>query len=129
MSNSAPDKTHIMESKIMININYASRDPEVKILYKDSDDPRDVLVSMLTGHAMPGVNDGYCRIERYAGNNEAAQTIIITPVNPVDMIKHIPIIAQYAHENAAVDTAKVSEQYRAIIKAEYERLRIGGVQE
>src|ERR1700677_694150 len=112
-----------MESNIMIDINYASRDPQIIILQKDSNDPRDKLVSMFTGHSMPGVRDGYCQIERYAGDEK----VVITPVHPVDLINHIPTIAKFAEENVSCDTSGVPEKYRKIIEAEYERLRIGGV--
>lgn len=126
MSNSARDKFIIMESKIFIDINYASRSPQIVIRQKDSEDPRDKITSMFINESMPGVRDGYCRIERYA-DDPATYVAIITPVHPVDMINHIQTIAKFAHENAAVDTSKVPEQYRQIIKEEFERLGIGGV--
>lgn len=118
VSNSARQKKIVMESKIMIDINYASRDPQIVIHQKESDDPRDKLVSMLTGHAMPGVRDGYCRIERYPGT----EMIVITPLHPVDAIKHIPTIAKFAEENAACDTSEVPARLREIIDSEYKRL-------
>jgi len=111
-----------MESKIMISIDYASRQPQVRILYKDSDDPRDTLVSMFIGQSMPGVSDGYCRIERYAGQEGDARIIVITPIHPTEMINHIPAIAKYAHENAASDTSEIPQRYRKILEQEYNRL-------
>lgn len=110
-----------MESKILIDINYASREPQIVISQNDSDDPRDKLVSMFTGQAMPGVRDGYCRIERYSEGN--GTKVVITPVHPVDFIKHIPIIAKFAEENASCDTSGVPVELRKIIDAEYHRLR------
>lgn len=115
-----------MESKIMIDINYASRDPQIVIHFKESDDPRDKLVSMLTGHAMPGVRDGYCRIERYPGPKDA-EIAVITPVHPTALIQHIPMIVNAAENNATCDTSGVAETYRSIIESESHRLRIGGV--
>jgi hypothetical protein len=112
-----------MESKIMIDINYASRDPQIVIQQKESDDPRDKLVSMFTGHSMPGVRDGYCRIERYPEINGDAK-VVITPVHPVELINHIPLIAKFAEENAASDTSEVPKRYRKIIKGESDRLKI-----
>lgn len=118
-----------MESKIFIDINYASRDPQIVIHSKESDDPRDKLVSMLTGHSMPGVRDGYCRIERYPGTaKEGVEIAVITPVHPVDLIKHIPQIAELAESNKAHDTSEVPGILRRVIKSEYERLLIGGVE-
>lgn len=111
-----------MESKIMIDINYASRSPQIVIRYKDSDDPRDKLVSMLTGEAMPGVRDGYCRIERYPGPNE--EIAVITPIHPVEAIKHIPTIALLAESNGSIDTTQVSVEYRRIIESECKRIRL-----
>jgi hypothetical protein len=108
-----------MESKIMIDINYASREPQIVISQNDSDDPRDKLVSMFTGQAMPGVSDGYCRIERYPEGN--GTKVVITPVHPVDMIKHIPTIAKFAEENAPSD---VSAELRKIIEGEYARITV-----
>jgi hypothetical protein len=110
-----------MESKIMIDINYASRDPQIVIHQKDSDDPRDKLVSMFTGHSMPGVRDGYCRIERMPNDNGGTE-VVITPIWPTDLIKHIPLIAKFAHENPASDTAGVPSEYRKIIEGEYARI-------
>lgn len=103
-----------MESKIMIDINYASREPQIVINEKSSDDPRDKLVSMFTGHAMPGVRDGYCRIERYPSSDGTTQ-IVITPLHPLDAIGHIPIIAQLAKENATCDTSSVANRIQKII--------------
>lgn len=118
MSNSARDKFIIMESKIFIDINYSSREPQIVIHAKDSDDPRDKLVSMLTGQAMPGIRDGFCRIERYA--NEGM--IVITPVSPVDMIKFIPQIAETAETCKVIDTSDVPQQYREILQSELARV-------
>lgn len=87
----------------MIDINYSSREPQIVIHQKESDDPRDKLISMFIGEAMPGVRDGYCRIERYPGT----EMIVITPLHPVDAIRHIPAIANYAEENASCDTSQV----------------------
>lgn len=117
-----------MESKIFIDINYSSRDPQIVIHSKESDDPRDKLVSMLTGHSMPGVRDGYCRIERYPGPaKEGVDIAVITPVHPIELIKHIPEIARLALNNASCDTSKVPETYREIIEGECRRLNINGV--
>jgi hypothetical protein len=118
VSNSARQKLNIMESKILIDINYASREPQIVIHVKESDDPRDKLISMFTGQAMPGVRDGYCRIERYPNQD----MVVITPVHPVDLIKHIPTIAKFAEENAASDTSSVPDKLREIIAGEYDRL-------
>jgi hypothetical protein len=116
-----------MESKIMIDINYASREPQVVISQRDSEDPRDKLISMFTGGSMPGVREGYCRIERYSELNVESK-VVITPVHPVDLIDHIPLIAKFAEENVSCDTSEVPGKYRKVIEDEYERLRIGGVQ-
>jgi len=113
-SNSAREKNIVMESKIMIDINYASREPQIVINEKSSDDPRDKLVSMFTGQAMPGVRDGYCRIERYPSSDGTTQ-IVITPLHPLDAIGHIPIIAQFAKENATCDTSSVANRIQKII--------------
>ena len=107
-----------MESKILIDINYSSRDPQIVITQKDSDDPRDKLISMFTGHSMPGVRDGYCRIERMPSDG----VVIITPVHPVDMIKHIPLIAEFAEENATCDTSEMPKKYLEILKSELDRV-------
>lgn len=117
-----------MESKIFIDINYASRLPQIVINYRMSEDPRDKLVAMLTGEAMPGVRDGYCRIERYPGPAPIDEIAVITPVHPVELIKYIPLIAELAEGNASCDTSKVPEIYRGIIEGEYRRLKIGGVE-
>ena len=85
-----------MESKIFIDINYASRSPQIVIRQKDSEDPRDRLVGMLLGEAMPGVADGFCHIERYS-EQPGTYVAIITPVGPVDMVKYIPQIAEFNH--------------------------------
>ena len=111
-----------MESKIFIDINYSTRSPQITIRQRDSEDTRDKLVAMLVGEAMPGVSDGYCRIERYS-DQPGTSVAIITPVHPVDMIKHILTIAKLAHDNAAVDTSGVPDAYRAIIESEYKRLQ------
>lgn len=121
VSNSARDKINIMESKILIDINYASREPQIVIQQGESDDPRDKLVSMFTGHAMPGVREGYCRIERYPEMH--GTKVVITPVHPVDLIKHIPTISKFAEENAACDTSGVPVELRKIIEEEYRRLK------
>lgn len=93
-----------MESKILIDINYSTREPQILIRHiADSEDPRDKLISMLTGQAMPGVNDGYCRIERCPSSGNAV-TILITPLDPGEAIKHIPMIKQNARQNACIDT-------------------------
>lgn len=110
-----------MESKILIDINYASHDPQIVIKQQDSDDPRDKLISMFTGQSMPGVRDGYCRIERMP-NVTGGSEVIITPVHPLDMIDHIPTIAKLAEENATCDTSRVPARYREIIKKEYQRI-------
>ena len=115
-----------MESKIFIDINYASRLPQIVIHHKESDDPRDKLISMLTGDAMPGVRDGYCRIERYPVKGEL-EISVITPVHPVELVNHIPMIAKAAEDNLAYDTSGMSETYRSIIESECQRLGIGGV--
>ena len=115
-TNSGRQKLNIMESKILIDINYASREPQIVISQSDSDDPRDKLVSMFAGQAMPGVRDGYCKIERYAEGN--GTKIVITPVHPVDLIKHIPTIAKFAEENAASDTSSVPAELKKIIEGE-----------
>jgi len=111
-----------MESKIFIDINYASRTPQI-VVHRggESDDPRDKLIDMLLGEAMPGVSAGYCLIERYA-ERDGKTVSVITPVHPTEMISHIPLIAQYAHENKAVDTAKVPKRYEEIITAEYDKI-------
>lgn len=106
----------------MIDINSASRNPQIVIRQKESDDPRDKLVSMFTGHSMPGVRDGFCRIERYPESN-GETVIVITPVHPIDMIREIPTIAELAEENNSIDTKDVIENYRKIIAAEVERLK------
>lgn len=116
-----------MESKILIDINYASRSPQILIKHKDSEDPRDKLISMFTGESMPGVSDGYCRIERYP-KVDGEDSTVITPIHPVDMIKHLSAIVQLAHDNPVVDTAGVKERYMSFVEAEYIRLRIGGVE-
>lgn len=103
-----------MESKIMIDINYASREPQIVINEKSSDDPRDKLVAMFTGQAMPGVRDGYCRIERYP-NSDGSTQIVITPLHPLDAIGHIPLIAQFAKENATCDTSSVAHRIQKMI--------------
>lgn len=92
-----------MESKLLIDINYASRDPQIVIQYKESSDPRDKLLAMLSGQAMPGVLDGYCTIERFATEN-GFEAVIITPLHPGDTIKRIPLIKKLALENLCVDT-------------------------
>lgn len=69
---------------------------------------------------MPGVRDGYCRIERYADDLDT-YVAVITPVGPVHMIDHIPTIAKLAEENAAVDTSKVPERYRKVLESEISR--------
>lgn len=108
VSNSARDKLNIMESKILIDINYASREPQVIIQHKESDDPRDKLIAMFAGQAMPGVRDGYCRIER---SHSAKDTdfITITPLDPIEAVKHVKAIKRLALENACIDTAGVKE--------------------
>lgn len=116
-----------MQSKIWIDINYLSRTPQIMVDYKESNDPRDKLISMLTGEAMPGVRDGYCRIERYTELNGETK-VVITPIHPVDLIKHIPTIALLAESNAACDTSAVPDILRTVIESEYKRLRIGGVE-
>lgn len=93
-----------MESKILIDINYSSRDPQILIQYKESEDPRDKLIAMLTGHAMPGVQDGYCRIER-SHSHGGTDFIVITPLSPEDALKHIPSIKRFALESNVVDKA------------------------
>lgn len=113
----------------MIDINYASRDPQIVIHQSDGDDPRDKLISMFTGEAMPGVRDGYCRIERYPNDEKTGTVVVITPIHPVEMIKHIPLIIQYASENAASDTAAVPETLLAIIEAEHKRLKVENPEE
>lgn len=75
---------------------------------------------------MPGVRDGYCRIERFPGVKDT-EISVITPVHPVDMISHIPAIAELAQDNGAIDTSKAPGAYRTIIEGEYNRLGIGGV--
>ena len=95
--------------------------PQVKIQYKSSDDPRDTLIAMLTGESMPGVRDGYCRIERYPGEN-GFETAVITPIDPVEMVKHIPLIGEYAFNSPVRDTAEVPSRYFKIIEGEYKRL-------
>ena len=107
----------------MIDINYASRDPQIVIQQKESDDPRDKLISMFTGQSMPGVRDGYCRIERYAEVNGEVK-VVITPVHPVELINHIPLIAKFAEENAACDTSGVAERYLKIIQQEGARIKV-----
>lgn len=109
----------------MIDINYASRDPQIVIRQKESDDPRDKLVSMFTGQSMPGVRDGYCKIERFAETN-GETNVTITPVHPVDLIKHIPTIALLAESNGSIDTRAVPETYRGIIETECRRIGVGG---
>lgn len=99
-----------MESKIFIDINYASRDPQIVIQRgHDSDDPRDKLITMLVGQAMPGVRDGYCRIER-SERNEKVEIAIITPLDPGEAIKHIPAIKEFALSSAVCDTAGYKER-------------------
>lgn len=115
-----------MESKIFIDINYASRDPQIVIHSKESDDPRDKLVSMLTGHSMPGVSDGYCRIERYPGGKDGAEIAVITPINPAKLVQCIPMIVNAAENNAAIDTSGVSETWRSIVECEWNRIRPKG---
>lgn len=105
-----------MESKIFIDINYASREPQIAIIPVDTDDPRDKLVSMFTGHAMPGVKDGFCRIERVDGR------IIITPIHPLDILKYIPIMRDLAELNPAIDTSGMREFYLEILQSELGRI-------
>lgn len=111
-----------MESKIFIDINYASRAPQIVIRQKDSEDPRDKLIAMLLGEGMPGVSDGYCRIERYS-DQQGTCVAVITAISPIDMIKHIPTIAELAHKNAACDMSGVPDTYRSIIEDEYQKLK------
>lgn len=109
-----------MESKIVIDINYASRSPQIIIHKKESDDARDKLLAMFTGDSMPGVRDGYCRIERYTEG--LYEVVTITPVHPTEMIKHIPGIAKLAEENVFSDTSDVLSQYVEILKKELDRV-------
>lgn len=111
---------------MMIDINYASRDPQIVIRQKESEDPRDKLVSMFTGHSMPGVRDGYCRIERYPDETNGEMKVVITPIHPIDMIGHILYIAKLALENNSLNTAVVLDQYEKIIAGEFERLKTKG---
>lgn len=113
-----------MESKIFIDINYASRDPQIVIHSKESDDPRDKLVSMLTGHSMPGVRDGYCRIERYPGPaKEGSEIAVITPIHPTEAIKHIPQIVELATNNNTYSRDEVKAKYKEILIAEITKIR------
>lgn len=110
-----------MESKIFIDIHYASRSPQITIIQKDSDDPRDKLIAMLLGEAMPGIKDGYCQIERYSelnGNTVA----VITPINPIDMLKHLSAIIAHAEENACIDKVNVPEILLAFFETHRHRL-------
>lgn len=113
-----------MESKILIDVNYASKMPQIAIHHvEESEDPRDKLIAMLLGESMPGTSDGYCRIERYPGKKGNAWVSIITPIHPVDMINHIPTIAQFAEENAACDTSGVPAKLKQIIEQEHMRIK------
>lgn len=105
----------------MIDISYASREPQILIKQQDSDDPRDKLISMLSGQAMPGVRDGYCKIERVPSVTGGSE-VVITPIHPIDMIAHIPAIAIAAEMNPACDTSGVPKHYREIIEREWRRV-------
>lgn len=104
-----------MESKILIDVCYSTRQPQILIQSKQSDDPRDKLVSMFTGEAMPGVRDGYCRIERTHSNHDIDH-IQITPLDPIEAVKHIKAIVRLALENNAIDTTGVRELISKILK-------------
>lgn len=97
-----------MESKILIDISYSTREPQILINHVDSDDPRDKLISMFTGQAMPGVRDGYCRIER-SHTGTAGERIAIMPLDPLEVVKHIPTIKQNALENAVIDKSGIKD--------------------
>jgi len=115
-----------MESKIFVDIDYATRDPRIKIYYKDSEDCRDKLISMITGQSMPGSSDGFCRIERYPNSSATDHgcdgVIVITPVGPVEMIGFITQIRDYAFDNFCIDTSGGRETYKKIIESEYKKL-------
>lgn len=110
-----------MESKIFIDVNYATRSPQITMNQKDSDDPRDKLIAMLLGEAMPGVRDGYCRIERYSDQNGVV-VAVITPVGPIEMLKYIPDIIRQAEENACIDKADVPKILLALFESHRDRL-------
>jgi len=111
-----------MESKLFIDINSATRTPQIKILRKHSDDSRDTLVGIFAGQAMPGTNDGFCRIERYPGREQEAEIIMITPVSPVEMVKCIRDIRELMEKNIYTDTPDALETYKKIIESEYKKL-------
>lgn len=99
-----------MESKILIDINYSTREPQILIHHvQRSDDPRDKLITMLVGQAMPGVRDGYCRIERSQANDKF-EVVVITPLDPGEAVKHIPLIKEQAIQNECTDTGGVKEK-------------------
>jgi hypothetical protein len=98
-----------MESNILIDINYATRDPQIVLKYRDSDDPRDKLISMFAGQAMPGVRDGYCRIER-SHSQKDIDFIVITPLDPGEAIKHIAAIKKFAINSACINTTGFKER-------------------
>lgn len=94
-----------MESKILIDINYSTREPQIVIQHAGGlgDDPRDKLISMLCGQSMPGARDGYCRIER-SHSERGIDFIVITPLDPFEAVKHIPEIKRAARENVVIET-------------------------
>lgn len=90
-----------MESNILIDISYSTREPQIVIKCRESDDPRDKLITMFAGQAMPGVRDGYCRIER-SHSQKDVDFIVIVPLDPGEAVKHIPSIRDGALSNAAI---------------------------
>lgn len=112
-----------MESKILIDVSYSTRQPQILIQHKYSDDPRDKLVAMFTGEAMPGVRDGYCRIERTHSNHDIDH-IQITPLDPIEAVKHIKAIVRLALENNAIDTSDVRELITNVFKEAMTQLNV-----
>lgn len=95
-----------MESKILIDISYSTREPMIVIQHTFSDDPRDKLINMLIGQAMPGAQNGYCRITR-THSDKGAEYIEIVPLDPIDVIRHIPQIVELAISNSCIDTTEI----------------------
>ena len=62
---------------------------------------------MLAGQAMPGVRDGYCRIER-SHSDKDIDYIVITPLDPGAVLKNIPSMVRLALDNKVIDTADFS---------------------
>lgn len=102
-----------MESKIMIDIDYETK-PVVSIRQKNTEDVRDRLVALFVQTAAPNgyCYDGYARVSRLQVEDDGIQRAEITPIHPMEMVKHFEMIRDNAKKFSTFEISAAPEEIK-----------------